>query len=165
MSTRLKSLVVLAGLSLFCAPALFAAATGTASGTLKVNGKAAEMKYTYAYRKPSLQGGTDVVMIMSDQALPADVLKDEDKLRDLSEKGKFNGVRLTVHQDRRIMSSTVFSKALTGYISTALYVDWNSKHFGADGIDARVFTPGGEKSDFGQRWSYDIKFKTPGIDK
>lgn len=135
---------------------------GTASGTLMVNGKSADMKLAYAYEQGSSEPDEiDIVMIVSDQELPAAALKDEDKLRDLSTQGKFNGVRVVVHQDRRVMSAEPFHPALTTYFSTALFVRWEATEFGEDGITAHLYTPDGEQNEFSQRWSYDIHYSTP----
>ena len=138
------------------------AQNGSATGTLTVNGKASTMKYAYAYPEPpDSKGGIDIVMIMSDQPLPRANLKDVDKLHDLSDHGKFEGVRLVVHDDQRVMSAAPFSKALTGYVSTALYAKFTFKQFTPSGIDARVQTPPGGGDLAGQKWSYDISFQVP----
>ncbi len=140
------------------------AQSGTATGTLTVNGRSDQMKYAYAYVDSSGKSGIDIVMIMSDQALPKAVIVHDDQLRELSDKGKFNGVRIVIHEDGRVMSAAPFSKALTGYVSTALYADWSSKQFGPGGIDARIKTPAGGADAFGQKWSYEIAFEIPSAD-
>ena len=56
------------------------------------------------------------------------------------------------------MSAAPFSKALTGYVSTALYSEFLPKAFAPDGIDARIRTPK-EAELSGQTWSYDVTFK------
>ena len=138
------------------------AQNGSATGTLNVNGKTSTMKYAYAYSEPlDAKGEVNIVMIMSDQELPKAVLKNVDQLHELSDKGKFEGVRIVIHDDQRVMSAAPFSKALTGYVSTALYAEWSAKDFTPDGIDARVRTPNGGADAFGQKWSYDVTFKVP----
>jgi len=142
--------------------AVAVAQNGSATGKLTVNGKASAMKYAYAYPEPpDSKGGIDIVMIMSDQPLPRANLKDVDKLHELSDHGKFEGVRLVVHDDQRVMSAAPFSKALTGYVSTALYAKFTFKQFTPNGIDARVQTPTGGGDLAGQKWSYDISFQVP----
>jgi hypothetical protein len=135
------------------------AQNGSATGTLKVNGKTTAMKYAYAYPEPpDAKGEVDIVMIVSDQVLPKAMLKNVDQLHELSDKGKFEGVRIVIHNDQRVMSAAPFSKALTGYVSTALYAEFLPKAFTPDGIDARIRTPK-EAELSGQTWSYDVTFK------
>ena len=136
------------------------AQNGSATGTLQVNGKTSTMKYAYAYSEPlDAKGEVDIVMIVSDQVLPKAVLKNVDRLHELSDKGKFEGVRIVIHFDQRVMSAAPFSKALTAYVSTALYAEWSAKAFTPDGIEARIRTPTGGADAFGQKWSYDVTFK------
>src|SRR5262245_21434436 len=138
------------------------AQNGSATGTLTVTGKASTMKYAYAYPEPpDSKGEIDIVMIMSDQPLPRTALTSVDKLHELSDHGKFEGVRLVVHDDQRVMSAAPFSKALTGYVSTALYAKFTFKQFRPTGIDARVQTPPGGGDLAGQKWTYDISFQVP----
>ena len=63
-----------------------------------------------------------------------------------------------IHNDRRVMSAAPFSKALTGYVSTALYAEFLPMAFTPDGIDARSRTPK-EAELARQTWSYDVTFK------
>src|SRR6185295_644452 len=63
-----------------------------------------------------------------------------------------------IHNDRRVMSAAPFSKALTGYVSTALYAEFLPMAFTPDGIDARIRTPK-EAELARQTWSYDVTFK------
>jgi hypothetical protein len=98
----------------------------------------------------------NIVMIVSDQVLPKAMLKNVDQLHELSDKGKFEGVRIVIHDDQRVMSAAPFSKALTGYVSTALYAQWSAKAFSPEGIDARIRTPAGGAELAGQKWNYDI---------
>jgi len=156
-------LIAAALVSMLTATSLYAQ-SGTATGTLTVNGHSNQMKYAYAYVDSSGGSGLDIVMIASDQTLPKTALADDDKLRALSDKGKFNGVRVVIHQDGRVMSAAPFSKALTGYVSTALYAKWSSKQFGADGIDGRITTPAAGADFSGQKWSYDISLQVPGAE-
>ena len=142
--------------------AVVLAQNGSATGTLTVNGKSSTMKYAYAYPEPpDSKGEINIVMIMSDQPLPRTALSSVDKLHELSDHGKFEGVRLVVHDDQRVMSAAPFSKALTGYVSTALYAKFTFKEFTPNGIDARVQTPPGGGDLAGQKWNYDVSFKVP----
>src|SRR5262249_13562825 len=74
---------------------------------------------------------------------------------------RLNGVRIVIHEDGRVMSAAPFSKALTGYVSTALYAKWAAKKFGESGIDARITTPAGGADAFGQKWAYDVTLTVP----
>ena len=156
---RLHSMVTAIVVLVVAAAATTLAQNGSAMGTLKVNGKASVMKYAYAYSEPlDAKGEVDIVMIVSDQVLPKAALKNVDQLHELSDKGKFEGVRIVIHDDQRVMSAAPFSKALTGYVSTALYAEFLPKVFTPDGIDARIRTPK-EAEMAGQKWSYDVTFK------
>jgi len=159
---RLRRIFLLIAILVAAGPATMRAQNGSATGTLQVNSKSSTMKYAYAYSEPKdAKGEVDIVMIVSDQVLPRAVLKDVDKLHDLSDKGKFEGVRIVIHDDQRVMSAAPFSKALTGYVSTALYAQFLPKVFTPDGIEARIKTPGGGADMAGQKWSYDITFTVP----
>jgi hypothetical protein len=159
---RLRWIVPLIVLFVVAAPAPSHAQNGSATGTLQVNSKTSTIKYAYAYSEPlDAKGEVDIVMIVSDQVLPKAALKNVDQLHELSDKGKFEGVRIVIHDDQRVMSAAPFSKALTGYVSTALYAQFLPKVFTPTGIEARIKTPTGGASLAGQKWNYDVTFKVP----
>lgn len=158
---RMHSMVAAIVIFVVAAAVTTPAQNGSATGSLKVNGKTSAMKYAYAYSEPlDAKGQVDIVIIVSDQVLPRAMLKNVDQLHELSDKGKFEGVRIVIHDDQRVMSAAPFSKALTGYVSTALYAEFLPKAFTPDGIDARIRTPK-EAELAGQKWSYDVTFKLP----
>ncbi|HJZ77326.1 MAG TPA: hypothetical protein VKE51_36600 [Vicinamibacterales bacterium] len=159
---RLCRTFAMIGILVLAGSATPRAQNGSATGTLQVNSKTSTMKYAYAYSEPlDAKGEVDIVMIVSDQALPKAVLKNVDQLHELSDKGKFEGVRIVIHDDQRVMSAAPFSKALTGYVSTALYAQFLPKVFTPNGIEARIKTPAGGASLAGQKWSYDVTFTVP----
>ena len=134
---RLHSMFTAIVICIVAAAATTLDQNGSATGTLKVNGKTSAMKYAYAYSEPlDAKGQVDIVMIVSDQVLPKAVLKNVEQLHELSDKGKFEGVRIVIHDDQRVMSAAPFSKALTGYVSTALYAEFIPKVFTPNGIEA-----------------------------
>ena len=156
---RLHSMVTAIVIFVVAAVVTTPAQNGSATGNVKVNGKTSAMKYAYAYSEPlDARGQVDIVIIVSDQVLPKAMLKNVDQLHELSDKGKFEGVRVVIHDDQRVMSAAPFSKALTGYVSTALYAEFLPKAFTPDGIDARIRTPK-EAEMAGQKWSYDVTLK------
>jgi hypothetical protein len=159
---RLRWIFTLIGILVVAGSATTRAQNGTATGTLQVNSQTSTMKYAYAYSEPlDAKGEVNIVMIVSDQVLPKAVLKNVDQLHALSDKGKFEGVRIVIHDDQRVMSAAPFSKALTGYVSTALYAEWLPKVFTPDGIEARIKTPAGGANLSGQKWNYDVTLKVP----
>jgi hypothetical protein len=152
--------------SLTVAAAVVAAATlhaqlapGDASGNITVNGQTVPIKFSYSYLQAPTKsgGGSDLVLILSDQALPETALRDEDELIKLATQGKFTGIRVIVGGDGRDKSGMPFHKSLKAIISTGLYVHSDIQNFDGKTVTGAV-TSGGKADLMNQTWSYDLKF-------
>lgn len=112
--------LLLASLILVTFSALAAdGASGTATGVLRVNGNAADLKFAYlSHERQDARIGT--VVTMTDVALTADQLKDRNAFNDLVKDGSLHAVVIKIGQDRSVYSAEIFHNKLDGTYTTAL---------------------------------------------
>jgi hypothetical protein len=83
-------------------------------GTLTVNGTTVKLNHAYATTKknPFDKKKTDIVVLIADRELPANVLKDDFSVMEVRDKTKFNGVSAEIDPDKKVISAMVYSSSL-----------------------------------------------------
>jgi hypothetical protein len=111
------------------------AQSGTASGTVKINGQTAQLKYAYLSTEKYDSGRKKgLVITISDVALDAAQAADEmGELQSLARKGQFHGIRVKVGEDKQVYSADIFHNALKNWPTTSIS--------GMNEFEAQVFTP------------------------
>lgn len=146
--------ILLLGLSL---ATLSAAAGGTASGKLTIQGKTFELKHVYAMEAadPFDKSQNVVQVLVTSDPVPEDARGDSSLMMDLYSAGKFHGVRCEYKPDGSGVSIGVLSNAYDGSISVSR---------SGDPYKPKVLTPkrieGGltmEESTLGP-WTYSFDF-------
>jgi len=132
-------------------------AVGAASGDLTVNGQTVAMKYSYSYMQTPKDGGkSDLVLLVSDQPVPASSVRDEDALVALSRDGKFSGVRVIVGPGGKDKSGMPFHKSLKVIVSTGLFVHSDITDYDGKTVAGEIESGKAELAK--QTWEYDVKF-------
>ncbi|MBV9495598.1 MAG: DUF4878 domain-containing protein [Acidobacteria bacterium] len=161
MTTRLRFPVLTLAL---CALALPMLADGTARGTLTVNGKTVQLKYSYAALKqdPLEKKKQATSVLITDQAIPADAAGDEFKLMDVRDQQKINGVMILVTEDGQIVSGALYSPLMKkmDYVSGVGMQKLDLKTHDANRIAGKVWL---EKPDdfFDNVYQYNVTFDAP----
>jgi len=99
----------------FLAPALAAAAAGTAKGTFTVQGKPSKLAYAYASARADSMDKTkeEIRVILSDVPLDATVLDDPSPfgLQDLTKANKLRGIRFLIGPSKNVISTSLYDSA------------------------------------------------------
>jgi len=139
-------------------------ADGTARGTLTVNGKTVQLKYSYAALKqdPLEKKKQATSVLITDQAIPADAAGDEFKLMDVRDQQKINGVMILVTEDGQIVSGALYSPLMKkmDYVSGVGMQKLDLKTHDANRIAGKVWL---EKPDdfFDNVYQYNVTFDAP----
>jgi hypothetical protein len=165
MPSRYASVLVLT-LTLPCltAPAARAAAPGTASGTLTVNGKPVPLAYAMAttQKNPFDAKKTDVLLLLTNVPVDPAAMADDFGRMKLAGKGNFSGVEVEVDPDGQVISGTLYSpdfKKFNGMISATGMHQFEGK-VSASSIDGKLFIP--KDDDFaGYTYRYEATFQAP----
>lgn len=83
----------------------------TVKGTLTVNGKTAKLTNAYAATKPNPfdKTRTDVVVLLTDRALPDDAIHDTFAIMEAVDELKFNGLSIEITDEKQIISGMIYS--------------------------------------------------------
>lgn len=108
---------------------------GTASGSVKVNGQTAQLKYAYLSTEKYDSGRKKgLVITLSDVPLDATQVADEmGELQSLARKGQFHAVRVKVGEDKQVYSADIYHSAFKNWPTTSIS--------GINEFEAQVFTP------------------------
>lgn len=120
MISRCASVLTLALMT--AAAAARATAPGTATGTLTVNGKSVALSFATAttQKNPFDAKKTDVVLLLTNVAVPPSAMADDFGRMKLAGKGNFSGVEVEIDPDGQVISGTLYSpefKKFSGMIS------------------------------------------------
>lgn len=98
-------------LSLFAATAAHAAAPGTASGTLTVNGKPVTLSYAMArtQKNPFDAKKTDVLLLLTNVPVAPAAMADDFGRMKLAGKNDFAGVEVEIDPEGNVISGTLYS--------------------------------------------------------
>ena len=108
---------------------------GTASGTAKVNGQTAQLKYAYLSSEKYDSGRKKgLVITLSDVPLDAAQVADEmGELQSLARKSQLHAVRVKVGEDKQVYSADIYHNAFKNWPTTSIS--------GVNEFEAQVFTP------------------------
>lgn len=146
---------------LLVAASVQAADPGTASGSITVDGKATKLKYAYSRTKknPFDKSKTDVVLLISDIEVPADVFTNEFKMMRFVSDSHLAGVEVEIEDDKSIISGTIYNPGLTdmngSFSSTGRHVLETTTFNGTD-IAGKLSAP--EAEFFKHHYGYSATF-------
>ena len=158
MTSRYASVLFL---TLMTATAARAAAPGTASGTLTVNGKPSALTYALAttQKNPFDAKKTDVVLLLTNVPVAPAAMADDFGRMKLAGKGNFSGVEVEIDPDGDVISGTLYSpefKKFSGMISATGMHKFEGKVSGSS-VEGKLFIP--KDDDFaGYTYRYDATF-------
>lgn len=161
MITRYASVLVL---TLAAATAARAAAPGTASGTITVNGKSVALAHAAAanHKNPFDAKKTDVVLLLTNVAVDPAVMADDFGRMKLAGKGNFSGVEVEIDAEGQVISGTLYSpefKKFNGSISATGMHEFQGK-VTSSSIEGKLFIPK-DDSFAGYTYKYDATFNAP----
>lgn len=146
-------------------PVLLAAADGTVTGKLTLNGKSYELKHVYAWKAadPFEKKKMNTCVLLSDIAVDADALNDMFARRELAEKGKLNGLMVQFDAEGSIVSGDIYCEQLKEtfgtFTATGMH-EWDKKTLTDSAIEGTLYTK--KLSHFLETmWEYTATFSAP----
>jgi hypothetical protein len=137
-----------------------------ASGSLTANGKSTALRHVIAQEVDSAteKGYMDVIVVVSDRPVAAADARDPDRLEALARKDGLAAIAVRLNPDAKVMSAAPLHPAFTTFVRSAAFAEWTPSAYDEKRVAGRFATPG-PQSEFGQKWSYDVKFSAPiGLD-
>lgn len=162
MESRKRELVLLAALLLLSAHTRPAPETGTASGTLTLNGTRFALMHAYASARPGFFDKTteDVRVLLSDVAIPDSALTDVFDLIHLARDGKAHVVEVLLNSTGTPIGGGIFAEAFGGNVSLAGPHRFEPTRFDSKAIAGRMWM--NEPSSFvNVTFHYDATFSAP----
>src|SRR5450759_3527661 len=146
-STLARTVLLFAGASLSFATlaATAGAQEGTASGTLTVAAKTTPLTHVYARAQKGFFDPTkeDILVILSDVAIPEDALSDEFARHKMAGDGKLHGVEVVLDADKQAVSGGLLHEAFAetqGYVSVAGMHEFLAKTFDGKVVEGTLST-------------------------
>jgi hypothetical protein len=146
-STLARTVLLFAGASLSFATlaATAGAQEGTASGTLTVAGKTTPLTHVYARAQKGFFDATkeDILVILSDVAIPEDALSDEFARHKMAADGTLHGVEVVLAPDKQAVSGGLLHEAFAetqGYVSVAGMHEFQAKTFDGKVVEGTLST-------------------------
>ncbi len=132
------------------------------SGKFTANGKSFDFKYVYAWKasSPFKDDQMDTFVLLSDQPVADDAMRDFMTRSDLAEQGKLNGIQVEFDPSGEITSGNVYSKELKHHSFSASGMHkWDKKTLSDTAIEGKLYL---EHPDdfFDDQWDYSATFKT-----
>lgn len=139
-------------------------ADGTASGTLKVDGKTVKLGYSVARTKPNAfdEKKKDVVVLLTSTAVPATTLADEDKLFAGVKDGSIRGLLVTIDSDEKPYHMSLLDPNAPIQLSGSGIFNFDATDYSEKHIAGKFYTT--EEEDFmggKHKYAYDVTFATP----
>jgi len=152
-------------LLLFLPLVAVAADKGTITGKFTANGKSYDLKYVYAWKEPSHfeKKQIDTFVLLSDQPVAADALRDFMTRSDLAENGKLNGIQVEFDPKGEITSANIYSeqfKKTHGSFSATGMHQWEKKTLSNTLIEGKLYLKHPDEF-FDDTWDYTATFKAP----
>jgi hypothetical protein len=144
---------------------LAAQQAGTANGTYTVAGKTTKLNVSYAIARKGFfdEKKEDVLIILSDVALPQAALNDQFERMHMARDGKLHAVELTVNSEKQVTSGTLLHEAFVKYqgsVSATGMHQFDAKTF--DGKTAAGKLSTSRPSDFQDiAFAYSATFEAP----
>lgn len=131
-------------------------------GRLTVNGSSKNLTHVTAQEveSPTNPGFMDVIVILSDRALPPEAGRHTEILEDLMLNQKLAALRVVIDAEGKVKSAAPYHPSFKNFIQSGAFVKWKPSTYDVRTIAGRVFTDG-QQQFAGQRWSYDLTFSAP----
>lgn len=158
---RLAAIVLLSLIT----TALAFAAEPLVKARLTVDGKVIPLPHVYAFTSENGfdEKKADVMLLFTDQPVPADAIEHNSKLRYLASEGKFRGVLISIDDQKQPYSTEVYQQDVMHQGSgNALYL-FDAKKFDRKSVAGSIRTSD-EKEWKDHEWSFAAEFETPVLD-
>ncbi len=138
---------------------------GTITGKFTANGKTYDLKYVYAWKEASHfeEKQIDTFVLLSDQPVADDALRDFMTRSDLAETGKLNGVQVELNPNGEITSANIYSvqfKKTHGSFSATGMHQWEKKTLSDALVEGKLYLKHPDEF-FDDTWDYNATFKAP----
>jgi hypothetical protein len=158
--------VLFAGFILVAGAAVLAArplaADGKAEGTITVNGKATKLSYAYARAEPGFFDKTkeDVLVIVSDVPIDANVLEDQFERIKMADAGKLHAFEITIDAEGKPISTVFRHNGFKGPSPSGLSSAdvFTKRTFDGKTVDA-AYKSAKQGEFFGNTYAFDVSFK------
>ena len=148
MRSAFARMFLLLALTMLCFAAVAAAPgaeDGTAKGTLIVAGKTTPLTYAYARAEKGFFDNTkeDILVILSDVAIPEEALSDPFGRHKMAADGKLHGIEVVLNSEREAISGGLFHEAFTetqGFVSVTGMHDFQAKIFDGKIVEGTLST-------------------------
>jgi len=159
MKKPMAAIMAAFAMAALCAPAAMAQ---SAKGSLTANGQTAPLAHALAWEIDSTteKGYLDVVVVLSDRKLPLEVARSDEKLEAMAREQGLVALRVVLNPDAKVMSAAPLHPAFTTFIRSALWVRWQPSAYNEKLVAGRFHTDG-PRSEFKQKWNYDVTFSAP----
>lgn len=144
------------------AAAAAGAPSGRVDGELVVNGQSARLTHAVALEVDSdtEPGYLDVVVLLSDRPVAPEIAADEEKLQEMTTEKGLIALRFVIDPDASLKSAAPYHPALTAFVSSGAFAQWQPTAFDESTVAGRISTDGVAEL-AGQRWRYDLTFSAP----
>ncbi len=133
----------------------------TASGTLTVNGKVAQLSHAYARIFKNNPEDTEkyIEVLLTAEPVDALLVGSSSALRSLAREGKLAGIQVTINEEKQPSEVTVYSPDISdGYVPASKNKEFDAETFDGQTVAGRLYTTE-EGSFFDDRYEYDVKFR------
>ncbi len=157
----LRSLCLYICAILLMLPSVFAQESGTAEGTLTINGNATPLRHAYASEKPSPseKGKRVIYVVLSDVPISAADLDDDFGLMRLGRDSKVHAVEIRINMLRKAESGSFYDSAFEGAsVSTSGMHNFDWDVFNKDTISGKLWMEEPGEID-GTTYHYTATFK------
>jgi len=138
-------------------------ADGTASGTMKVDGATVKLTHAIARLKPNAfdEKKKDVEVLLTDQAVPAELFVDDDKLYADVKSGKLHGLVVAIDEDEKPYHLQLLHAKAMFQLSGSGFFNFDPTDFSEKHAAGRFFSNGEEDFMEKHKYSYDVSFAVP----
>lgn len=139
-----------------------AVTTGTADGTLTVNGEAVPLTHAYANERSAFfdSPAADIRVLLTDRPVEAKALEDAFGVGVLAREGRLRGVEVIVSREHGPISGTILDRAFRGSMSVAGVHRLELESTGDDRFAGRLYMEG-SRTFMDVTFHYEARFDTP----
>jgi hypothetical protein len=136
---------------------------GTAEGKLIVDGQTTPLQHAYARTQPGFfdKSKEDILVILSDLAIPDEALADPFLRHKMAAEGKLHGVEVVLDSEKQVISGGLFHQAFEktqGYVSVTGMHKFQAKTFDDKMIEGRLSTLKPDEF-MGKKFEYEATFQ------
>ncbi|MBK5260696.1 MAG: hypothetical protein JJE51_13990 [Thermoanaerobaculia bacterium] len=138
-------------------------ADGGASGTLKLDGATIKLMHSIARTKPNSfdEKKTDVVVLLTNEPVTAEMLLDERKMFAAVESGTLRGLKVTIDSDEKPYHLQMLDPKASFQLSGSGFWNFDAYDFSDQHVTAKFYTTEMQEFMDKHKYSYDVTFAVP----